>query len=311
MSSKENIAILIPCYNEAYTIEKVIKDFQNIVPSATIYVFDNNSNDGTAEIAKKAKAEVVLSPRKGKGNVVQHMFNQIDADIYVMVDGDDTYPANELPKMLTHFRKKKQDVVVGMRLNKYDKKAFPLLHKFGNRLISNIISFLFKIKIQDVLSGYRIFSRNFVKTVNLKSQNFEIETEITINSVLYGFKLAEVPIAYYERPKGSISKLNTFRDGMSILKAIFIVMKAYRPGLVYYSLALFAFVLGLVAGYYPIMDYYTDRYVYHVPLAMLAASLEILAAIFFTVGIVLTHISSLHHEMQIVLNKINNYLQNN
>ena len=309
MSTKENIAILIPCYNEALTIEKVIKDFNKILPSATIYIFDNNSNDGTADIAINTEAEVILSPLMGKGNVVQHMFRSVDADIYVMVDGDNTYPASELPKMLTHFKNNDLDVLVGMRLKDYKKNAFRLLHKFGNRLISKIISFLFKTKIQDALSGYRIFSKYYVKNINLQSQHFEIETEITISSFLYGFKLEEIPIIYNERPKGSVSKLKTFWDGISIIKSILIVMKAHRPGLIYYSLSFITFVSGLVAGYYPIMDYYIHKFVYHVPLAVLAASLEILSTILFTVGIILTHTSRLHRETRNILNKMNKNIQ--
>jgi len=286
---KKKIAVLIPCYNEALTIEKVIKDFQEILPSANIYVFDNNSTDRTAAIAKSTKAEVILSPRKGKGNVVQHMFRIINADIYVLIDGDNTYPVSELPKMLSHYKNNDLDIVVGMRLKNYRENAFRLLHKFGNNLISNIISFLFNTKIQDALSGFRILSKHFVKNINLISQNFEIETEMTIRSIYYGFKLDEFPITYNERPKGSVSKLNTFRDGLAIFRLIFILMKSYKPGLVYYALAFITFSSGFIAGFYPIMDYYNDKYIYNVPLIIIAVLLEILSAVFCSVGIILTH----------------------
>ncbi len=298
------LAILIPCYNEAPTIAQVVQDFKLEFPGSTIYVFDNNSSDGTGQIAAETGARVVHSPKRGKGNVVQHMFAEIEADAYIMVDGDDTYPAAAGKKLLNTFHSTGADMVIGMRLEEYQSKAFRPLHKAGNLLVAWLISTLFASKVNDVLSGYRVFSRDFVKGVFLRSKGFEIETEMTIQCLSRGFKLVEVPVAYGERPAGSVSKLNTYLDGAAIIKATFLILKTQRPSFFFSILGLLAFSAGLMAGWFPVSDYLQSGFVYHVPLAILAAALEIIAILCFTIGIVLGHVTRLHAETQTMLSML-------
>ncbi len=292
------LAVLIPCYNEAPTIGKVVQDFKREFPDSTIYVFDNNSSDGTGKIATEAGARAVHSPIRGKGNVIRQMFADVEADVYIMVDGDDTYPAVAGPKLLDAFYSESADMAIGMRLDKYESKAFRPLHKAGNRFVSWLTSTLFNHKVADVLSGYRVFSRDFVKGVSLRSKRFEIETEMTIRCLSHGYKLIEVPITYGERPAGSVSKLNTYRDGAAIIKAVLLILKTQRPGFFFSILGLVAFSAGLVAGWFPVADYLQSQFVYHVPLAILAAALEITAILCFTIGIILGHTTRLHADTQ-------------
>lgn len=302
--STQRIAVLIPCFNEELTVGKVVDDFRQELPSATIYVFDNNSTDETASVAERHGAIVISSPRSGKGNVVRQMFEVIDADAYIMVDGDDTYPAASVHKMLQASRQSNADMVVGMWLNSYEKGAFRLLHKFGNRFIAKTISLLFSSKVTDVLSGYRIFSRDFVRIAHLKSEGFEIETEMTLQALVKNLVIKEVPISYGERPIGSKSKLNTFLDGIAIFKAAFLIFKDYKPFVFFSFLSFICFVSGLVAGWFPIRDYLSEQYVHHIPLAVLAASLEILAVLFLGIGFILNTVANLHIETQLLLRKL-------
>lgn len=246
MAKKENIAILIPCYNEEKTVKKVVTDFKKAVPTAKIYVYDNNSKDRTAEIAKKAGAIVIPEHNQGKGNVVRSMFRDIDADIYVMVDGDDTYPANEAKKLIKAIREG-NDMVIGDRLSStyYTENKRPF-HNFGNDLVRWLINIIFKSDIKDVMTGYRAFSKKFVKTISVMSPGFQIETELTITALEYRYNVKSIPIQYRDRPEGSVSKLNTISDGIKVLLTLFDLFKDYKPLLFFFIVAMFVFALGLL-----------------------------------------------------------------
>lgn len=214
------IAVLIPCYNEGLTIGKVVRSFRNSL-NCNVFVFDNNSTDNTFVEAEKAGAKVISSKKQGKGNVVQHMFKTIDADIYLMVDGDGTYPAKYAKKMIDLIKNKKADMVIGDRLStNYYNNQEKLFHGFGNRLVKFLINKLFGENISDVMTGYRAFSKEFVKSSDFKSKGFEIETEMTIFALRNNFKITSVPVQYGKRPEGSFSKLNTVVDGIKIVGLI-------------------------------------------------------------------------------------------
>ncbi len=227
----DEIAVLIPCYNESKTIEKVVTDFKTALPDAVIYVYDNNSTDGTDEIAKKAGAIVRYEHQQGKGNVIRRMFSEIDAKCYIMVDGDDTYPATNVKEMTDKVLIDRADMVVGDRLSstyfQQNKRPF---HNFGNSLVRASINSLFKSNIKDIMTGYRAFSYRFVKTFPVLSKGFEIETEMSIHAVDKNMYVENVVIDYRDRPEGSISKLNTYSDGFKVLRTIFKLYRTYKPG---------------------------------------------------------------------------------
>ena len=292
------VAVLLPCYNEELTIGKVVSDFRKSLPDAIIYVFDNNSNDRTSAVAAEAGALVVPSHRQGKGNVVKHMFRDVEADIYVMADGDDTYSADKAPELIRVLEESDADMVVGTRLKIRDKKALRSMHLFGNKAISKLISILFSSPVTDVLSGFRAFNRHFIKTLCLKSGGFEVETEMTLQALIRNCVIKEIPIRYSSRPSGSVSKLNTFSDGLNIIKSIFLIFRDYKPLVFFSSLSALFLIFGLLAGRYPIADYITTRYVSHVPLALLASALVILSVLFLGMGLILKAISGYHMESQ-------------
>jgi glycosyltransferase involved in cell wall biosynthesis len=295
-SSEKKFAVLIPCLNEELTIGRVVADFKKNLPFAKIYVFDNRSKDQTARVAQEAGAIVIPSPIAGKGHVVRHMFNKVDADVYVMVDGDDTYPALAAKELIKKVLFENCDMAVGMRLENFDNTSFRPMHQFGNKLVSRLIRSFFSSTVTDVMSGYRAFSRDFVKTIPLSSPGFEIETEITLQAISKGMRISEVPIHYGTRPEGSFSKLNTYRDGILVLKSIFMIMKDYRP-LVFFSICSGVLaVLSLAAGWLPIWDYVQTRFVHHVPLAILSAGIGILSVLLFGVGLILDTICKYHNE---------------
>ena len=241
----DKIAVLIPCYNESKTIEKVVKDFKSVLPEAVIYVYDNNSSDNTAEKAEKAGAVVRHEYMQGKGNVIRRMFREIDAEVYIMADGDVTYPAEYARELADKVIFKKADMVVGDRLSSTyfteNKRPF---HNLGNTLVRGSINRLFKNNIKDVMTGYRAFSYNFVKTFPVLSQGFEIETEMTIHAVDKNMAVENVIIDYRDRPDGSESKLNTYSDGFKVLKTIIRLYKNYKPRQFF---TLFSFLLGIIA----------------------------------------------------------------
>ena len=224
----KKIAVLIPCYNECKTIEKVVTDFKKELPNADIYVYDNNSTDNTAQIAAKAGATVRHEYRQGKGNVIRSMFREIDADCYIMADGDDTYPAENAREMAELILTNKADMVIGDRLSSTyfteNKRPF---HNSGNRLVRFLINHLFHSKVKDIMTGYRAFSKMFVKSFPILSHGFEIETEMTIHALDKNFLLKEIPVGYRDRPEGSHSKLNTVSDGIKVLRTIFILFIPY------------------------------------------------------------------------------------
>ncbi len=226
----DEIAVLIPCYNEKNTIEKVVKDFRECLPEATIYVYDNNSVDGSDEIAKKAGAVVRYEHQQGKGNVIRRMFSEIDAKCYIMVDADDTYPAASAREMTNKVLIDRADMVVGDRLSStYFKENKRPFHNFGNSLVRNSINSLFKSNIKDIMTGYRAFSYRFVKTFPVLSKGFEIETEMSIHAVDKNMYVENVVIEYKDRPQGSTSKLNTYSDGFKVLRTIMRLYRTYRP----------------------------------------------------------------------------------
>lgn len=238
--STPKIAVLIPCFNEALTIKKVITDFKKELPHASVYVFDNNSTDDTAAIAKQAGAIVAREKKQGKGFVIASMLNSVVADFYVMVDGDDTYPAECVHKLLEPVVSNQADMVVGQRFSAYAKTAFRPLHIFGNHLVVNLINLIFSAKLSDVMSGYRAFTREVAVSLPVVAIGFDVETEMTLQLLYRHFIIREVPVPYKERQAGSSSKLSTFRDGIRVLLKILGIFKAYKPLTFFGSLGLFA-----------------------------------------------------------------------
>ena len=243
----QKIAVLIPCYNEELTVAKTVRDFKKELPDADIYVYDNNSTDATATLAKEAGAIVRKEPHQGKGNVVRAMFRQTEADIYVLVDGDDTYPAEEVHKLIQPVADGEADMVIGDRLSNgtyysENKRAF---HEFGNNLVRDLINRLFHGSIRDIMTGYRVFSRRFVKCMPVRSEGFQIETEITVFSLIMRMNVVELPITYRDRPEGSFSKLNTYKDGMKVLVTLFDLYKNYRPFYFFFLICVVLLVIGI------------------------------------------------------------------
>ncbi len=250
----DKIAVLIPCYNEAATIKKVVEDYKTVLPpEAVIYVYDNNSSDGTAEIAREAGAVVRHEYQQGKGNVIRRMFREIDAECYLMTDGDDTYPAESAPKMIEAVLERKADMVVGDRLSSTyfteNKRPF---HNFGNSLVRGSINKLFRSDIKDIMTGYRAFSYLFVKSFSVLSKGFEIETEMTIHAIDKNMRVENVIIDYRDRPEGSVSKLNTYVDGFKVLRTIARLFRDYRPMTFFGSIAGILTVIA-AAFFFPIL----------------------------------------------------------
>ena len=288
------IAVLIPCYNEELTIKKVITDFKQYLPEANIYVYDNNSTDNTYNIALESGAILKKEYHQGKGNVVRSMFRDIDADVYVLVDGDDTYPADIAPELIKYVVEDNYDMVIGDRLSngtyfKENKRGF---HNFGNNLVRKLINVLFKNNIKDIMTGYRVFSKRFVKTMPVMSDGFQIETEMTIFSLVYKMNIKEVPIIYKDRPEGSVSKLNTFSDGIKVLITLFDLFKNYRPLLFFSIIALLFIILGLVVGIPVIYEFIKTSYIAKVPSAILATGFMLIALVFFAIGIILDYLKN-------------------
>jgi glycosyltransferase involved in cell wall biosynthesis len=302
---RETVAVLIPCRDEASAIGGVIDSFRSQVPEAEIYVFDNASEDQTAEIAEAAGATVIYVPVPGKGNVVREMFRKVQSDIYVIVDGDGTYFAEDLPKMIDLVRARKADLVIGDRLTSevYDRQNTRNFHSAGNRLVRWLINSIYDSDAKDILSGFRVFNDCFVRNCPILSRGFEVETEMSINAIDRKFSVIDVPISYQERAPGSQSKLKTFSDGIKILKTIAFLFKNYLPLRFFTTISLVVAVVGFGLGWFPILEYMELGYVHKVPLAILAASLEIVAALLFCCGLILD--TSVRHyrqqaEMQII-----------
>ena len=283
------IAVLIPCYNEELTIEKVIKDFKKELPNADIYVYDNNSKDKTAEIARRNGAIVRHEYRQGKGNVVRSMFRDVDADIYVMVDGDDTYPAEEVHKLIKPIEEGRADMVIGDRLTNgtYQKENKRHFHEFGNNLVRKSINVLFKTNLKDIMTGYRVFNKIFVKNMPVMSPKFEIETEMSLHALDKKFIIEEIPIVYRDRPAGSVSKLNTVSDGIKVVETIIKMFKDFKPRQFFWVISLIFIILGLIVGIPVITEFIKTNYITKVPSAVLATGIMIFALITAQCGVIL------------------------
>ena len=290
-------AVLIPCYNEELTIKKVILDFKKALPKADIYVYDNNSTDNSYEIAKDTGAIVKREYRQGKGNVVRSMFRDIDADCYILVDGDDTYPAEASKEIEELILSKKADMVIGDRLSStYFEENKRRFHNSGNKLVRKLINTIFNSDISDIMTGMRGFSYEFVKSFPISSKEFEIETEMTIFALNHNFLIKELPIEYRDRMDGSESKLNTFSDGYKVISLLFGLFRDIRP-LFFFSLV--TLVLLIIAGLYffPILiDFYRTGFVEKVPTLITVGVVAIVAVIIFFTGVVLHVIRKQHDE---------------
>lgn len=262
----KKIAILIPCYNEVVTIGKVVSDFKRELPEAEVIVYDNNSSDGTDEAARNAGATVYYERRQGKGNVVRSMFRNIDADCYVLVDGDDTYPASAVKELIKPVINNGADMVVGDRLSTTyfteNKRAF---HNFGNKLVKNLINRLFKGSVNDIMTGYRAFSKTFVKSFPVVSKGFEIETEMTIHALDKNMYIVEVPIEYKDRPEGSVSKLNTVQDGMKVMRTIAKLFRDYKPLVFFSIISALIFLFGFAFFVVVLVEYFETGLVTKIP----------------------------------------------
>lgn len=303
----KKIAVLIPCYNEAKTIEKVVKDYKSVLPNADIYVYDNNSTDKTDEIAKKAGAIVRYEYRQGKGNVIRTMFREIDADCYLMIDGDDTYPKENAKEMCNLVLSGKADMVIGDRLSSTyfteNKRPF---HNLGNKMVRFLINKLFKNNIKDIMTGYRAFSYEFVKSFPVLSKGFEIETEMTIHAVDKNFKLIEVPVTYRDRPEGSVSKLNTYSDGFKVLKTIASLFKEYKPASFFNIISIICLIIALILGVPVVIEYFNTGFVPRFPTLIVAGIALLVALLLCITGIILQVIVKKHKELyELYLNLIN------
>ena len=298
MKKNKKIAVLIPCYNESKTIKKVVEDYKKALPEADIYVYDNNSSDHTDEIARKAGAIVKYECRQGKGNVIRSMFKDIDADCYLMIDGDDTYPASNAKEMCDLILEKKADMVIGDRLSSTyfteNKRPF---HNFGNRLVRGLINFLFESDVRDIMTGYRAFSYEFVKTFPVLSKGFEIETEMTIHALDKNFLLKEVKVGYRDRPAGSVSKLNTYRDGFRVLKTIGRLFKEYKPTIFFSLLSLLFLIISFAFGIPVFAEYFKTGLVPRYPTLIFSGFMLMIAIILFACGLILEVVVKKHRQL--------------
>ena len=281
-----SLTIGIPCFNEVQTIGKVVDDFRAQFPRARILVIDNASSDRTAEIARAHGADVVFEPRRGKGCAVQRLFREANSDYLVMVDGDDTYPAEEASKLIAAMESGNCDTVVGRRVSD-DHAAFKTAHTWANDALAKLIEIIFRAPCGDLFSGYRIFTRSFYRSVPILSTGFEVETELAVQTIDKGFVQRDVDIHFRSRPAGSFSKLDTFHDGLRVLRLLVNVTKDFKPLMFFSSIAALLFIGGLIAGAFPVLDYLRYRYVYRVPLAIFATGLTVLAGLSLVCGLVL------------------------
>lgn len=294
------VALVVPCFNEAVAIGSVIRDFRQVMPSLEIYVFDNASTDKTAELARSQGAVVIHVPLKGKGNVVRRMFADVDADLYVMVDGDATYHAPSLPGMIRKLLDERLDMVVGCRVTPKEvaSAAYRQGHQLGNKMLTQSISWIFGGQFTDMLSGYRVFSRRYVKSFPALSRGFEIETELTVHALELRMPYGEVMTPYGARPEGSTSKLSTYKDGLKILKTIVRLYITERP-LSFFSLCgLMLFFLSVGLAWPVFLEYFETGLVPRFPTAILSASIMICSLLSFACGLVLDNVTRGRHEMK-------------
>ncbi len=294
-----NIAVILPAYDEEQTIASTMRAFHAELPHAELWVVNNNSKDNTARIALDtlkqlgAKGGVMDEVRQGKGNAVRRAFHVLDADVYVMVDADLTYPAEQVHQLLRPVLEGRADMVVGDRHSggQYQRENKRPLHNFGNRLVQSLVNKLFGAALVDIMSGYRVFNRLFVKTYPILVAGFEIETDMTLHALDKRMRILEIPVDYRDRPAGSFSKLNTLRDGMRVIHTITTVLRFYRPLVFFGGGALIFALLGLLAGIPVLEDWVRERYIYHVPLAILATGLEVVAIVLAAIGLILDSIT--------------------
>lgn len=302
----DKIAVLIPCYNEAKTVEKVVRDFQKALPEASIYVYDNNSSDGTDEIARSAGAIVRYESRQGKGNVIRTMFRDIQADCYIMTDGDDTYPASHAAEMASLVLNNNADMVVGDRLSSTyfteNKRPF---HNIGNRMVRYLVNTIFRGDIKDIMTGYRAFSPLFVKSFPVLSSGFEIETEMTIHALDKNMHIVSIPVDYRDRPTGSVSKLSTYSDGFKVIKTIFNLYKDYRP-LSFFSLfAVFFLLVGLILFIPVLHEFIQTGLVPRFPSLIVSTVFFLSALLSFVCGMILeTVVKKSRQQFEVNLNLI-------
>ena len=301
------IAVLIPCFNEAKTIEKVVNDYKKALPEADIYVYDNNSTDSTATIAERAGAIVRYEPRQGKGNVIRQMFRDINADCYLITDGDDTYSAENAKEMCSYILDGKADMVIGDRLSStYFKENKRRFHNFGNKIVRLLINKLFNNNIKDIMTGYRAFSKQFVKSFPVLSKGFEIETEMTIHAVDKNFKLVEIPIGYKDRPEGSISKLNTYKDGLKVMKTIATLFREYKPFLFFAVFSVIILIVSLLFMIPVFIEYFKTGLVPKIPTLIFSLMLMLIAILLWVCGIILDVIIKKHKQLYEILLNYNN-----
>jgi glycosyltransferase involved in cell wall biosynthesis len=295
------IAVMVPCHNEEVTIGQVISDFRSSLPAAQIYVYDNNSTDRTAAIALEAGAIVRTEYLQGKGHVVRRMFADIEADIYVMADGDATYDAGSAPKLIKKLTEENLDMVVASRLYTDERDAFPKGHHFGNRVLTGLVSVLFGSALRDMLSGYRVFSRRFVKSFPAVARGYETETELTVHCLTVRLPMAEVETPYFRRPEGSSSKLNKYQDGVRILLTALRLLKAERPVLFFTTISFVLAVTALLLAIPILFAYVETGLVPRLPTALLSASLMILAFLSLTSGVILANVTEGRREQKRLL----------
>lgn len=292
------IAVLIPCLNEASTIAKVVSDFRRALPDATVYVGDNASTDDTALMAAEAGATVLGEPLRGKGNVVRRMFRTIDADVYVLVDGDDTYDASAAPLLVAPIATGQADMVTADRLSStYFSENKRPFHNCGNRLVRSMINFIFGARLHDIMSGYRALSRDFVKNFPVMTRGFELETEMTIHALDKGYAIAEIATPYRDRPAHSVSKLNTFGDGTRVICTIFSLFRRYRPMAFFSTLALLSFVAGMVLIVPVLVEYWHTGLVPRFPSLIVACTFVLLALLLYICGLILSTVSYNHRQV--------------
>lgn len=294
---QKNIAVLIPCYNEALTIENVIKEFKKILPNSLIFVYDNNSTDNTYEIAEKSGAIVRREYLQGKGNVVRRMFADINADIYVLIDGDGTYNINDVSEMVDILVRDNADMVVGCR-SAICNDAYRRGHRFGNYIFTKIVSLLFGKRCKDIFSGYRVFSRRFVKSFPAESKGFEIETEMTVHSLQLRLNIAEVDTPYYSRPPGSFSKLNTYKDGWKIFKVIIDLIISERPLLILGTISALSLIFALVLFVPVLTEYYNTGLVPRYPTLIVSVSLAVISIFSLCFGYLYDRVAKARREIK-------------
>lgn len=298
-AASPRIAVLVPCYNEEAAVASVVKGFRQALPAARVYVYDNNSRDRTADVAREAGAEVRSERRQGKGHVVRRMFADIDADVYVLVDGDATYDAPSAPRMIERLLAEHLDMVVGLRVDQ-DQAAYRRGHRTGNWMLTSFLSSVFGQAFKDILSGYRVFSRRFVKSFPVLSDGFEIETELTVHALELAMPVAEVETPYYARPKGSFSKLNTWGDGLRILRTILKLYRSEKPLRFFTAIGAFLALVSIGLAIPVLVVYLETGLVPRLPTAVLSTGLMIVAVLSVSSGLVLDTVTRGRREMKLL-----------